>query len=572
MIQEASEQALAISTIFQHIDKTLRAYRTYEEGHPVLLEFEKKLLEKFSDFLGKSGSFSVEVRPYQYIFGDEIVCENTDKQENFSFKFHQDGVRQFSFLEGLTLEEVRQFLSIIKTNFQSNEHADDDTVTLLWKAGMKHINHVVVETFIYQGEETVDTEKAIREVSAPFMRDSAPPSIEIDLSGSREPDSRNLRPGDLEEIKSLPNVELDYHYRDLEGVNLVQTEISQDDDVVIKRILLLLLRMLLGIGDDQDFLSTAIVVQRIIESLLRTRQYTLVARVLGKMEDLSDPLKNPDTRKASLIRNLLSGFVGPHLLEIVGKDLKSLDADQIKGLGELSLKLPATCVDGLFEFFKNEENKALRSELIPALVRHGQEKLELFSSAISEADTDLAISLLDLFSSLGADRSALLIKKTFRHSEPKVRDRVIDLAFKELPDHAKSLAILGIRDPNHVIRMKSLNFLVSLKDANLAVPILEVVREEAFDLKKRDEKIQLYSALTRLAGKALFKFFADELDRGILDRSEKDMDRQISSIWALKLLGSPEAREVIEKLGNKNLTPKPVRDICHQALQKWPKG
>ena len=571
MTRESIEQACAISNIFQQIDKTLRAYRTYEEGHPILLEFEKKLLDHFSDFLGQAGSFSVEVSPYQYLYGDEIVYENADKKDNFSFKFHQDGVRQFTFLEGLTLEEVKYFLSVIRTNFQSNEHADDDTVTLLWKAGMQHINHMVVETFIYQGEETVDTEKAILEAAAPFIRDTAPPSIDIDSLGHQEQGSRNLRPSDLEEMKSLPNIELDYHYSESENQNTVQTEISQDDDVVIKRILLLLLRMLLGIGDDQDFLSTATVVQRIIESMVRTKQYGLVAKVLAKIEDLSDPLKNPDPRKAALLHNLRSGLVGPHLLEIVSKNVKSLSRDQIKELGELSLRLPTTCLDLLFDIFRNEDNPALRAELIPVLALHGHEKLAMFSSAISGADTELALFLLDIFARIGLDRTVLQIKKSFRHADAKVRAKVLDLLFQESSDHAKSISLMGIKDTDQSIRMRSLNFLVSLKDAKLATPILEAVREDAFESKKRDEKIAFYIALSRLAGKASFNFFIDELDRGVLGRSDKDVDRQISSIWALKELGTKEAKAAVEKLENKKLSPKQVREVCLKALQIWPK-
>ena len=91
------EQIEPVADLFLHIEKTLRAHRTYDVGHVTIAEFEKKLHEKFTELLKDRSELVIGVKPYEYLYENQPVYSNKDKRDNFSFQFHQDGIRQFHF-------------------------------------------------------------------------------------------------------------------------------------------------------------------------------------------------------------------------------------------------------------------------------------------------------------------------------------------------------------------------------------------------------------------------------------------------------------------------------------------
>ena len=49
--------------------------------------------------------------------------------------FFRDGIRELQFRDGLTQQELEEFLKIITLDFE-REAVDDDIVTLLWEKGL----------------------------------------------------------------------------------------------------------------------------------------------------------------------------------------------------------------------------------------------------------------------------------------------------------------------------------------------------------------------------------------------------------------------------------------------------
>ena len=61
----------------------------------------------------------------------------------------------------------------------------------------------------------------------------------------------------------------------------------------------------------------------------------------------------------------------------------------------------------------------------------------------------------------------------------------------------------------------------------------------------------------------------DQMEGGLLDRRDATQDRMIAAVGALQIIGGTEARQAVEKLQEKKMVPKRVKDACISALRRW---
>jgi len=246
-----------VAEIFLNIEKVLRAYRIYEPGHIVIQQIEQRVSEKLKEYLSENTELSVAVKPYSFEFAGLPVYENHEKQENFVYQFHQDGVRQLVFRAGLDLDQLHRFMEISRTDFRFYEYCEDDLVTLLWKAQFQHISYVVVETFIHIGEG-VDLEKLLKEEAKKLLQDHSLPSIAPFLSGNNPQVRRRLKQADIDEIQSIPDIQLDIS--DLVSATNMEefkTQLASEHDAMVQKMILVLLQLLITIETQPEFQSVA---------------------------------------------------------------------------------------------------------------------------------------------------------------------------------------------------------------------------------------------------------------------------------------------------------------------------
>src|SRR5687768_10634187 len=133
-----------VKAVMNSLAKTGRSFKLYSRNNEIIVKFTSELYDKLTAFLEKRDSIVLMIRPHQFLYANEPVYENDDRQESFSFKLYKDGVRQLSFYQGLDKRELIDFIDIISTNFDSPQYFDDDIVTLLWKHSFDKISYVVV--------------------------------------------------------------------------------------------------------------------------------------------------------------------------------------------------------------------------------------------------------------------------------------------------------------------------------------------------------------------------------------------------------------------------------------------
>jgi len=130
-----------------------RSFLLYDPGNEAIRAFLEDYQDSWARYAKAHGDLDLTVRPFELVRGDEVVYLERDRERSLAFKMFRDGVRSLSIGQHTTWDELLRLLEILSIRFTGIRQQEDDLVTLLWKAGFKHIDIHAVEGFIPDEEE-----------------------------------------------------------------------------------------------------------------------------------------------------------------------------------------------------------------------------------------------------------------------------------------------------------------------------------------------------------------------------------------------------------------------------------
>jgi len=146
----AEDELKLVKSVIQDFLQTLKAFQFYEANHPSLLRFLEHLKKDFDSYFEKYDTLTIQVNELHFFFDEKVVYEGRDLRESLAFMFFKDGIRELHFFRGLDLNEIFDFLNIVKKSNVVNRMVDD-LVTLLWNKDFLHIDFTVLDEF-FEGE------------------------------------------------------------------------------------------------------------------------------------------------------------------------------------------------------------------------------------------------------------------------------------------------------------------------------------------------------------------------------------------------------------------------------------
>lgn len=148
-----------------------RSYRVQE----TLIDFHRHL----EDALEATKSMLFEVTPWGLTWHGTRI-HHDEKPSPYYYELFKDGVREVTFLRGVTRQEVEAFVRVLVLQVHLKDEAiatdevteirDQDTVTRLWEADLKHITWYAVDA--YATGEVLDPERGeLQRVSVEVRRE-----------------------------------------------------------------------------------------------------------------------------------------------------------------------------------------------------------------------------------------------------------------------------------------------------------------------------------------------------------------------------------------------------------------
>ncbi|HET9598294.1 MAG TPA: HEAT repeat domain-containing protein [Anaeromyxobacteraceae bacterium] len=143
-----SAAAQAASAAVVALARAARSFVLYDPRNAVVRTLLGEYQAKVRAALDAHGDLALELRPEEILCRGEVVYRDADREKSLAWKLFRDGVRKVVVRTASDWDEHLRLLEIAALRSVGVRQAEDDTVTLLRKAGFRAIEVEAVEGFV----------------------------------------------------------------------------------------------------------------------------------------------------------------------------------------------------------------------------------------------------------------------------------------------------------------------------------------------------------------------------------------------------------------------------------------
>jgi hypothetical protein len=539
--------------------RTLKTMFLYPQNNPIPSEFRNSLFEKFTRFLDEYEELKLVADQGKLLLQGEVVHEDTGHEEGIALAMYRDGIREMVFKEGLSAEELRNFLEAIKCSLQG-ETAEDDLVTLLWERDFLHIRYTVIEQasdlpepILLESATVEDFEKIYySEVS---LTDQSPLSTErlgLEVSELVSAEIANLlknmgsfQKEELAEINSLLQVERFYR-RQAEVITLLFEIIYQEEQLA-------------------GFSETLGLVQKVSDQFLAGRRFDLAVELLRQLKKAQEYyLGRSDSRAEKLrlaVERLGEKEQFSKLTEMLNHE-KQLPAEQVY---QYLVLLSPLVIPSLIQMLGELKTFASRKLLCQVLEFYAHNQLEQVAKGILDKRWYVVRNLAMVLGRTKDPRILSHLKRTLKHSDFRVRKESI-LALSRLNTREANLLLIeSLSDPDRKIRLSATRVLAAAREKVAFLPLWKQITAKDFIERGEDEIKETFQALVLVDQEESLKYILEYLRKFHLWQRGRHLECKLLALEALEKSSSPNLSSCFEKITS--LRNRAVSNTARRILQ-----
>lgn len=562
-----SEAELAlVKDILRTLAKTLRAFNAYPKDNPICQKFSTELSGKFNSFFEYGDELALDVGQYSFSCKGNEVYRSEEAPGNFSMLLFADGIRQIKFHRGISMEEIIDFIDILRLAPKPGSNEDDDIVTLLWAKNIRHMSYTALE-------ETIDEQFLVEEGSLRkdfLLFDIGPetdedPKMKKNISGAE---------ADCVWAPGIPASAAGAGGMTGTGLRALREELSGFDETSLLSSAAYLLFDLLARGQDPaDFPDIIYNLGRILDMAMDRKDLPGAIAVLkGLRRVFSSPACAAASQK-ELLGGIISRAGSPGNLMTVFKTTS--DTESIK---DYILLAGRQAVPGMIQVLgelSDRKQRRLLCELLSDLIRpecvRGGEAGRQFIEPLAEALQDKRwflvrniVMVLGMTKEPGAVRH---LEKALVHPNAKVRREAVRALDGIDSAETMSPLLLALTDEDLAIRIASLKALRRLKDQRVFEFLKEHVSRDELRKKPFAEKKELLETFAVVGSQQAFPFLSGLFrKKGFFMEKDDVTEMRASAAYGLGILKSPEARTLLEEEANSGKDM--LREACARALKE----
>jgi hypothetical protein len=517
--KEEADQLQNVIDLYTAFDKLIKGIKLYQ-GKGSLVERLLKEAEKRMNLALEAGEVTSKITPVGPVFLGKPVFDDS-RQAKYLFQLYCDGVRELSFQQGITVEEITSLANVFNADLGTIE---DDLVTLLWKQDFQYIRYYAVDALGAQMSETEDLDLLKSKKS---KIDIAQGGEEMKMSSS---DMRLLKSRDnlnwvrictapAKAPKSMSNV-LDY----------IQTQLGNDQEY--SRFVAIALKVATG---DDDFPM----VRQLFSSLASSENVDGVTEI---MECLLSLTEQGHDKSVSLLKIISSEEQFLTLLPIFKKHSQRL-TPLIRRLITVSEIDPEGCVSLLSALDPSPARRALQEVLSASTI----DMTAFYLDGLKDENDEIVREAIAALGSIGTDRAIGALYKSLGNPLTAIRTSALKaINGKYVASERKSLVKI-LKDPDRANRILALNIFSTVEERSVGSVILGVMQEGAFSKRDDEEQAMYFAILEKYPGPSVFAFLNEVLLDKNITRNKAVVKRQLIVVQTYKNMDSPDVKTMLEK-------------------------
>ncbi|MCC2641048.1 MAG: hypothetical protein K0S45_1461 [Nitrospira sp.] len=575
----------SVKQLLKLLDKAAKSARTYGATNPVAQRFFQQFYDDLTAHLQQYALLAFLVQGNQLFFKNEVVYqpESDATGESIAFKMYSDGVRELTFHQGLSQQDLSFFLDALwgmssgetePEEAQADRMEDDDIVTRLWARNLSSITLVTAEELVRSSAFGPD----IFELQTQGFMNMAVTSLRELLDRERAILCRDKesRPGAAQEEGGGTTGAGASRNRRLQA-NVVGYEVSpQELDVLAEEIaresnrdaatyILDVLTAVLASEQSAKILTTLFEVwNEILDALIRNGQWTVIETALTLLQD-TDAVR-PDLSDAhrQQIAGLFEGLSRPERVKAIGLYLNRMPHARTEGLLTLLLMMKDHIVPELCALLAGLDVPAHQTVVVEALQTIGKNNIDPILRGLTDKRSAYVKNLLTLLGRWNDSRFADSVEKALRHPDAGVRRDVLRLLAVLRPsgNGTKLVGLLG--DGDETVRLTAMKVLSTGQYSAAFQAWANFVTADEFHDRSPAEKRAVYLAMKQTAADEAVPYWQGLLTEWSWTNRKKKEELALLAADILGKLATPAAMAALELGRKKGGTA--VRQACGVAL------
>lgn len=544
--------------------KALRAQQLYDENNPVYQRFVSQLAEGVGNLWEDMDRLQVSVEEDRFTWMGEEVYQKSSHSDSLAFLLYKDGIREFTFLEGLEKEELTILLQVLN-RARDLRPEGDDLLTVLWEMDLQYFQYQYVDVLaegvdLPEGGEgspgrlkqafleevgEIQTQEEGEEDGVSRPEDGPPGAGQVSTEDFN-PTLYSLDPQEMARMEEEVRLEME---RDLRGdvlaalfdrVEEPRFPERQQEILEVFRTLLpnfLSQGALRSAGDILQELSRLMAT----EGALREEQRDFAMRIL-------DEVSSPATLK-ELVQSLEEGTISP----------------DPGGLAAFLRHLRARALEPLLKALEEAGNKEIKVIIQNAVRTIAQKYRDAVLKCMASSDPVVVAGACSLAGGIQLTDAAPYVARLMAHKSPRVRMAAVEAAVAMKASSAVGGLQDALSDPEREVRIAAARGLGALRYRPAAPFLRNIVQGKAIRQADISEQIAFFESYGLLQDPEGIRLLDGMLNgRGFLGKKESGEIRACAAL-ALGKFGTPEAEGALQKAAGEQ--DPVVRTAVNRALR-----
>ncbi len=522
--------------LIQSFLQTVKAFRLYETGHPILSKFLERLRKDFDHYFNEFDSFTLQVGEHRLFYQGKVVYESQDIKESLAFLFFKDGIREIQFSKGLEFREILDFLNVVRKGEHVNR-MEDDLVTLLWEKDFSHISFTTVDDFLggsgifvpatwedlvkgseYRGFGDVGLGEGVLDKH-----------IQQDLNEEGEGLKQILNPSPGQSLAQACQLTQD-------EMESIRQEVEQEQTPEYLFVLINnLIEILLHLGEDMDAYENMIsYFERLIHSLLEQKEIEKVVMILRNLNETMESMVLKD-KQIFAIHRILDASSSPRSVELLGKAMKSNKEVSQDSILQYLQFLKKKAIDPLCALLGEMESGKWRKAICDVLVKLSQEDIQPLINYLKDSNPFLICHLLYILGRIKHPSTLKYLGGLTEHKDQKVREELLQVLNK-FGVEGKDLIHKFLSDPSPEIRAKASILFARTAKRGATRPLMEIILSEDFFKRGYEEKASFFRALAETGSEEIIPTLKKISKKRRWFQREKWNEMRLCASNALKMI------------------------------------
>lgn len=534
--EERSPHAVAaLSKAFEAVERALKTIAFNRHRRDSYAEYFQPAYEQLTRILDENGTLELKLEVSTLVWGREHVLEDDSSERNIIFPLWQEGVRLLVITPGVPLAELLRFFTIVI----GVEHRDpsEDLLTRLWREELKHIDWVVMTDFaLVDDDSAAEVEVEVEKVLTYLHHELTSDKGESISFARVSLDDLELK---LENLAQIRRTKVEHaKVASPEECARIQEEILTDEMLLLEKICGILFQVMELPANEREVNDIAAAFEQLLDGLILEGKFAAIEKVIERLNQFAYradlPLPNRELAR-SCNDKLSTLMLAGQRVRAVATALNTGATKDLEGVSRYLTRLGPPATVQLLDLLDTLVAPHHRRMVADVLVEVGRYGVQLFANRLATASSNLAKELLYVIDRINPPNKLELFAGVLKHENAVLRMEGLSAIGRTQDDRCFKI-ILDTFLTHEVPQMRAhaARILAGYPPEKAREPLLEAVRDEAFEQRPEGEKRAIFAALARLEDDVTREFLRQTLaEKASLLHKRRVDERKLMVIAAL---------------------------------------